>query len=65
MRFITKSSSTRPTASSRVTPAKRLTWDIGFSYYPALAVDASGRVHVVWQDNTPGNYEIYYRRFVK
>jgi hypothetical protein len=44
------------------TQAKRLTWDIGFPYYPALAIDASGRVHVVWQDSTAGGYEIFYKK---
>jgi len=41
---------------------KRLTWTSGYSGAPAIAVDASGRLHAVWQDNTPGNYEIYYRK---
>jgi hypothetical protein len=43
-------------------PVQRLTWNTGFSYYPAVAVDASGHLHVVWQDSTPGNYEIYYKK---
>jgi BNR repeat-like domain len=42
--------------------AKRLTWNSGFSYYPAVAVDASGHLHVVWQDSAPGNYEVYYKK---
>jgi len=41
-------------------PAKRLTWTSGWSEYPAVAVDSSDNVHVVWEDYTPGNYEIYY-----
>jgi len=44
------------------TPAKRLTWNSGFSEYPAIAVDSYGNIHVVWFDNTPGNYEIYYKK---
>ena len=42
--------------------AKRLTWTSGLSSAPALAVDSGDVIHVVWQDNTPGNYEIYYKR---
>ena len=40
----------------------RLTWTPGTSYLPAVAIDSSGAIHVVWQDNTPGNYEIYYKK---
>ena len=40
----------------------RLTWTPGSSYLPAVAIDSSGAIHVVWQDNTPGNYEIYYKK---
>ena len=29
---------------------------------PAMAIDSSGNPHVVWYDNTPGNYEIYYKK---
>ena len=50
------------TARADWTAAKRLTWDIGFLYYPALAVEASGRVHVVWTDMTPGKSDIYYKK---
>jgi hypothetical protein len=42
---------------------RRLTWTAGFSEVPALGVDTSGNLHLVWQDNTPGNYEIYYKKF--
>ena len=41
---------------------KRLTWTSGDSFAPAVAVDSSNSIHVVWYDNTPGHYEIYYRR---
>jgi hypothetical protein len=34
-----------------------------FSEVPALGVDSSGNLHLVWQDNTPGNYDIYYKKF--
>jgi hypothetical protein len=41
---------------------RRLTWTFGESYNPVIAVEASGALHVVWFDNTPGNYEIYYKK---
>jgi len=44
------------------TPVKRLTWTSGYSFAPAVAVDSSDAIHVVWFDNTPGNYAVYYRR---
>jgi len=43
-------------------PAQRLTWIPGNSQYPAIAVDSSDNIHIVWQDNVSGNYEIYYKR---
>jgi BNR repeat-like domain len=42
-------------------PAKRITWTSGWSEYPALAVDPSGNPHVVWDDDTTGKSEIYYK----
>jgi hypothetical protein len=41
---------------------KILTWNSGASQYPAVAADSSNRIHVVWQDDTPGNAEIYYMK---
>jgi hypothetical protein len=41
---------------------KRLTWNSGNSYAPDISIDASGHLHVAWCDNTPGNYEIYYKK---
>jgi hypothetical protein len=41
-------------------PAQRVTWTSGLSRYPALAIDSGGSIHVVWEDDTPGNGEIYY-----
>ncbi len=46
-------------------PNKRLTWTSGESYNSAIAIDSSANLHVVWQDNTPGNAEIYYKKFIK
>jgi hypothetical protein len=41
---------------------KRLTWNSGDSYYPAVAVDTKNNVHVFWEDATSGSFEIYHRR---
>ncbi|HDT11228.1 MAG TPA: hypothetical protein ENN58_00670 [bacterium] len=41
---------------------KRLTWNSGSSQYPAIAVDSNNHIHVVWQDWTPGNQEIFYKK---
>jgi hypothetical protein len=40
---------------------KRLTWNAGNSELPAIAVDASN-IYVVWQNYTPGNWEIYFKK---
>jgi len=47
------------------TANKRLTWTSGDSEYPVIAVDFESNLHVAWQDDTPGNNEIYYRKFIK
>jgi len=39
--------------------------DLGRLRASAIAVDSFGNPHVVWQDDTPGNREIYYRKFIK
>ena len=41
---------------------QRLTWTSGSSRYPAMAIDADDAIHVVWQDDTPGKNEIYYKK---
>jgi len=43
------------------TTNKRLTSNAGYSYVPAIAVDGSN-ICVVWEDYTPGNYEIYFKK---
>jgi phage terminase large subunit-like protein len=43
-------------------PAKRLTWTSSDSTNPAIAINTKNYVHVVWQDNLPGQTEIYFRR---
>ena len=49
-------------AQAQWTPVKRLTWNRGESAYPAIVVDSIDNLHVVWNDDDPGNYEIYYKR---
>jgi hypothetical protein len=44
------------------TPGKRLTWTEGTSQSPFIVVDSSGHLHVAWEDYTPGNSEIYYKK---
>lgn len=43
-------------------PRQRLTWNSGISSFPALALDSSDSIHLVWTDDTPGNAEIYYKK---
>lgn len=42
--------------------ATRLTWTPGYSTFPKMVVDSSGNLHIVWDDSTPGNHEIYYKK---
>jgi hypothetical protein len=42
--------------------ATRITWNTGSSFASDIAVDASGHINVAWEDDTPGNYEIYFKR---
>jgi hypothetical protein len=42
--------------------SKRLTYNSGYSYAPTIVIDSNNYVHVIWGDETPGNYELYYRR---
>ena len=39
-----------------------MTWTAGDSFAPALAMDSTDALHVVWEDYTPGFTEIYHRR---
>jgi hypothetical protein len=41
---------------------RRLTWNSGGSYFPAIAIDTNNHLHVTWYDDSPGNNEIYYLR---
>jgi hypothetical protein len=42
-------------------PTKNLSNNAGFTRSPAIAASADS-VHVVWDDETPGNFDILYRR---
>jgi hypothetical protein len=44
------------------TASQRLTWNSDESNFPALAVDSSGHLHVIWSDFGPGASEIYYKK---
>lgn len=44
------------------TTSQRLTWNSGLSLSPDLALDSADSLHLVWEDGTPGNYEVYYMR---
>jgi hypothetical protein len=44
------------------TAAQRLTLTPGDSLSPAVAAGGSGDLHLVWYDDTPGNYEIYHKK---
>jgi hypothetical protein len=41
--------------------SERITWNTGFSYFPAVASDPLNFIYVVWQDKAPGNYEIFHK----
>jgi hypothetical protein len=43
------------------TTDKRLTTNTGDSHAPAIAVGGSN-IYVVWEDETPGNTEIYFKK---
>ena len=40
----------------------RLTYSSGDSRYPQLAVDTTGNPHALWNDDSTGNKEIYYKK---
>jgi len=44
---------------------KRLTWNMGVSDYPAIDTDSSDNIHLLWEDYTPGNYEILYKKGIQ
>jgi len=44
------------------TTSQRLTWNSGSSGYPSIGVGSSNNIHIIWEDDTPGNYEVYYKK---
>jgi hypothetical protein len=44
---------------------KKLSWSSGDSEYPDIAIDYINHIHVVWHDDTPGNFEIYYKKGIQ
>jgi len=56
---------TGTSGGSAWSPGTRLTWSSGNSYGPAIVLDYMSNIHVVWYDNTAGNYEVYYRKYNK
>jgi hypothetical protein len=45
--------------------SKRISWSPSPSGYSAMAVDSGNAIHLVWQDYTPGNYEVFYRKGIQ
>jgi hypothetical protein len=41
---------------------QRLTWTSGDSYRPSMGIDLNNTIHIIWNDYTPGNFEIYYKK---
>ena len=42
------------------TQPKNISNNTGNSAYPAIATDSAGNIYVVWDDNTPGNMDIFF-----
>lgn len=51
-----------PDGGSSWSALQRLTWTAGWSYSPVIDIDSDLDIHVFWYDDTPGNYEIYYKK---
>jgi hypothetical protein len=49
------------------TARERITWTLGSSECPAIAIDTGNSIHLVWCDSTHGwsNYEIYYKKGIQ
>jgi hypothetical protein len=41
---------------------KRLTWNSGTSLVPSIAIDSSDNIHVFWEDDSKGNFEIFRKK---
>jgi hypothetical protein len=55
----------RSTNAGSTWATKRLTFNSGNSDIPTIAIGSDNHIHIVWQDNSPGDYEIYYRKGVQ
>jgi hypothetical protein len=51
----------RSTDEGATWTTKKLSWRPGSSDYPGVATDSSDNIYVVWEDDSPGNDEIYLR----
>jgi len=49
-------------AQAQWTPAKRISWTAGASYYGKIAVDSFGTLHVVWYDFGDDGDRIFYKK---
>ena len=47
--------------NSFIEPTKNISSNAGISTDPAISISGS-TVHVAWRDDTPGNFDILYRR---
>ena len=43
-------------------PPQNVSSNPGTSYLSQIAVDSTGSINIVWLDNTPGNYDIFFSR---
>lgn len=62
MTFYENKTITATFSSSAWSTTQKLTWNSGESSYPCIALDANSNLHLVWQDNSSGNFEIYYKK---
>jgi hypothetical protein len=51
-----------PDGGATWTSSQRLTLNSGDSLFPDIVRDSAGNLHVVWEDFTPGKWEIYYKK---
>jgi len=52
----------QPMSAQTWTTSKRLTWNSSFSGSPDITTDSGNNIHIVWEDDTTGQYEIYYKK---
>jgi hypothetical protein len=55
----------RSTNGGSTWTTKRLAYNSGRSYLPTMVADPNNNIHVVWHDETPGNFEIYYKKGIQ